>query len=98
MAENYPKRRSDVNVRVMEGETVVLDRQGELIHHLNQTASYIWDRCDGMSPLAEIANQLAEAFDVDPKIAAKDVAVIVLQLRGLNLLEPHREFTLLSEP
>lgn len=98
MAENYPKRRSDVNGRVVEGETVVLDRQGELIHHLNQTASYIWDRCDGMSPLAEIANQLAEAFDVDPKTAAKDVAVIVLQLRRLNLLEPHREFTLLSEP
>lgn len=89
MAENYyPKRRSDVSVRVVEGETVVLDRQGELIHQLNQTASSIWDRCDGESTLEEIANRLAEAFDVDSEAAARDVASVVGQLHSLNLLEP----------
>lgn len=88
MAENYyPERRSDVSVRVVEGETVVLDRQEELIHQLNQTASYIWDRCDGKSAMAEIASQLAEEFDIDPETVARDVAGIVGQLQSLNLLE-----------
>ena len=88
MAQNYyPKRRSDVSVRVVEGETVVLDRQEELIHQLNQTASYIWARCDGKSGMAEIASQLAEEFGIDPETVARDVAGIVGQIQSLNLLE-----------
>ena len=83
----YPKHRSDVIVRVVDHETVVLDRQGELIHQLNETAGYIWDRCDGESTVADITNQLAEAFSVDPETARKDGAVIVSQLQQLNLLE-----------
>lgn len=87
MATNCPKRRSGVNARIVEGETVILDQQGGLIHQLNRTASYIWDRCDGRSSLGEIGQQLVEAFDVDSKTAADDVAAIVGQLRRLNLLE-----------
>jgi hypothetical protein len=74
-------------MRIVEGETVILDRPGGLIHQLNRTASYIWDRCDGQSTLVEIGQQLVEAFDVDAKTAADDVAAIVGQLRRLNLLE-----------
>jgi len=76
-----------VTVRVIAGETVILDRRGGLIHQLNQTASYIWDRCDGRSKVAEIADQLTEAFDLDPKTAAKDTVVTVVQLQRLDLLE-----------
>src|SRR6266403_360370 len=70
----HPKRRVDVNVRMVDGEVVVLDRQSDLIHQLNHTASYIWDRCDGQSTVAEIANQLAAAFHVDADTAVQDVA------------------------
>jgi hypothetical protein len=83
----FPKRRSDLYTRVIDGETVVLDRKGSLIHQLNQTASYIWDRCDGKSARAEIASQLAEEFDIDPETVARDVAGIVGQLQSLNLLQ-----------
>ena len=76
-----------MRVRAVDGETVVLDRRGGLIHQLNQTASYIWDRCDGKFTVGEIANQLAEAFDLDPKTATKDTLVTIGQLQGLNLLE-----------
>jgi hypothetical protein len=86
--EDYPKRRSDVNVRVVDGEVVILDRQAELIHQLNHTASYIWDRCDGHSTAAEIATQLVTAFDVDASTAIHDVATTVSQLYRLGLLKP----------
>lgn len=88
LAAYSPRRRSDVRMRVIEGETVVLDRHGGLIHQFNQTASYIWERCDGKSTAAAIAQQLAEAFDVHPATAADDVAAIMRQLQELNLLEP----------
>jgi hypothetical protein len=83
----YPKRRIDVNVRILDGEVVVLDRQAGLIHQLNQTASYIWDRCDGQSTVAEIANQLAAAFDVDVNTAVHDVTTALMQLQRLGLIE-----------
>jgi hypothetical protein len=82
-----PKRRPDVIVRLLDGETVVLDRQAGVIHQLNHTASYIWARCDGQSSIADIAHQLAQAFAVEPTVAARDVHVLVTQLQTLQLLE-----------
>ena len=85
-----PKRRSDVSVRIVEGEALVLvlAPQGDRLHHLNPTATYIWNRCDGTFSEAALVQQLTQAFDVHPEIAAQDVAMILLQLQQLELLEP----------
>jgi hypothetical protein len=85
---HYPKRRSDVHVRVVDGETLILDRQGQSIHRLNPTASAIWQRCDGTATVADIADHLVRAFDVDRPRAAHDAAVLVCQLQQLGLFEP----------
>jgi Coenzyme PQQ synthesis protein D (PqqD) len=82
-----PRRRPDVIARLLDGETVVLDRQTGVIHQLNPTASYIWERCDGQSTIAAIAHQLAHAFAVEPTVAARDVRALVRQLQALQLLE-----------
>ena len=82
-----PKRRTNVNSRTVEGETVVLDRSNKQIHQLNQTASYIWERCDGVSTLQAIAQQLAETFAVDGETAIRDVTAVVVQFHALHLLE-----------
>ena len=74
-------------MRMVEGETVILDRKGGLIHHLNGTAAYIWNCCDGQSPLEGIIQYLTEAFDVDATTATTAVAAMVGQLRQLHLLE-----------
>jgi hypothetical protein len=84
---NHPKRRVDVNVRLIDDEVVVLDRQSDLIHQLNHTASYIWDRCDGQSTVTEIADQFAAAFHVDAHTAIHDVGTTISQLHSLGLLE-----------
>jgi PqqD family protein of HPr-rel-A system len=86
-----PRRRSDVSVRLIEGETVVFDRRAGLIHQLNQTATYIWERCDGTCTVPGLARQLSEDFDVDPAMAEKDVVAIIAQLQKLNLLQADEE-------
>jgi methyltransferase-like protein len=87
MTQDYPERRFDLQARVVEGEMVVLDRKGGLIHQLNQTASYIWERLDGKTPISTIVNMLAESFEVDLKTAERDAAEVASQLQKLNLLE-----------
>jgi Coenzyme PQQ synthesis protein D (PqqD) len=81
------KRRRDVKSRLVDGETVVLDQQAGVVHQLNATASFIWERCDGQSTLTDIAQQLAQAFEVDPHVASCDVNAMIGQLEALHLLE-----------
>jgi hypothetical protein len=85
MAE-HPRRRSDVSARLVEGEMVVLDRERDLVHQLNLTATFIWDRCDGQSTAQEIARQLINAFHVDPRTAEASVAAALQQFERLGLL------------
>lgn len=82
-----PKRRLDVGARLIDGEAIVLDRQAGLVHQLNRTASYVWERCDGHSTVTDIAHQLAHAFDVDPTVAIHDVQMIIRQMHDSHLLE-----------
>jgi Coenzyme PQQ synthesis protein D (PqqD) len=82
-----PKRRPGIKSRLVDGETVVLDRQESVIHQFNHTASYIWERCDGQSTLMDITHQLAHAFQIDPQVAARDVHAMIRQLEELHLLE-----------
>jgi hypothetical protein len=87
MADDYPKQRSDISIRVIEGETVVLHLSAGQIHRLNPTASFIWDRCDGHRTAAEIADELTELFDVDYETAREAVRTTLRQLAGLGLLD-----------
>ncbi len=88
LAERYPKKRANVRARVVDEETIVLDRRQGLIHQLNHTAGFIWERCDGRCTLEEIATRLVETFDVDFNTAVDDVRKIVEQLEERKLLEP----------
>jgi len=88
MTAQYPQQRSDVRVCRVEEEMIVFDRRCGLIHQLNPTARYIWERCDGTATVADIAQHLAEAFGVDPQTAAADVVALMEQLHTLELLAP----------
>ena len=83
-----PRRRSDVSARLVEGEMVVLDRSADLVHQLNQTASFIWELCDGRSTAGGIADRLVDAFDVDPASAEAAVTATLREFEQLGLLAP----------
>ena len=85
--EPRPKRRSDLNYRTIDGETVILNRKEGRLHQLNPTASFIWDCCDGNWNIAEIVDRLAGAYEVDASTARKDVEEVISNLRNSNLLD-----------
>jgi hypothetical protein len=82
-----PKQRSDLNVRIIDGEMLILDRRGALIHQLNKTASVAWEHCDGNYSIEDIVNRFIELYEVEPETAIKDVTKVVAQFRDLHLLE-----------
>ena len=86
-----PKRRDDLTIRMVDGEIVVLDQKGGLVHQFNLTASLIWQHCDGKTTIDEIANDLVETYQVDFKTALKNVGEIVKQLCDLGLLASSQE-------
>jgi len=91
MVGDYPKRRSDLSLRDIEGDTVVLDRVAKQVHRLNPTASFIWHRCDGHRTVGAIADELVGSFDVDPVTAKEAVIAALHQFDGLGLLDHARD-------
>jgi hypothetical protein len=85
--DTRPLKRSDLNVRVVDGETLVLDLTSGLIHQLNPTANLVWEHCDGQSSIGEIANHLLQLYEVDVETAVNDVTEAVERLRELGLME-----------
>ena len=82
-----PKRRPDLRTRIIDGETVVLDRREQFVHQFNPTASYIWEHCCGAYTPDEITIRLCRAFAVDFPRARRDVLATLERLRDVKLLE-----------
>ena len=87
----FPKRRSDVTVREVDGELLVLDHRTERVHQLNATAVYIWNQCDGATSVADISKAIAMEYGLDTHPAEADVVRTVAQFRALDLLESAEE-------
>jgi hypothetical protein len=83
----YPKRRSNLNWRTIDGETLILNREEGRLHQLNPTASFIWGCCDGNSSIEEIVNRLAGVYEVDAVTAWKDVEDVLSNLRSSKLVQ-----------
>lgn len=75
-----------MRIEEVDGEVLVLDDENGYIHQLNDTASFVWRQIDGKSSCEEIAERLADAFEVDVADAAKDVAVLIEKFHEMNLL------------
>lgn len=86
MESCMPVVRDDLVLRRVGEETLILDRAGERIHQLNETASHVWSRCDGRTARSVVAQELATQYGVSSADAARDIEVLLSQLRQLGLL------------
>jgi hypothetical protein len=80
------KRREDLKVQEISEELLLLDEQLGQVHHLNPTASFVWQRCDGHMSESEIVQQLVATFDVKADVATLDVSEILRQLCDMGLI------------
>jgi hypothetical protein len=62
-------------------------RLGRLQCELNETARFIFDRCDGTRSIETLARAVASEYEVDLDTARTDVATCVTELREMGLVQ-----------
>ncbi len=60
---------------------------GRVQCELNETARFIFDRCDGSRSSEDIAHALSSEYDIDLATARTDVAACVAELREMGLVQ-----------
>lgn len=82
-----PTPRADVIFQDVDGDSLILDKSGGLIHQLNATASFIWQNCDGINSIESISNILVENYSVVEQDAQRDVLAVIANFKELSLLQ-----------
>ena len=84
--ESKPLVRDDLQYRELDDGGVIYDTAAERIHTLNLTAAYVWNSCDGVHNLLEIASDLHEQTKAPLETALKHVHEAVLYFENEGLL------------
>ena len=81
------RRLEGMMIRDLESELLLLDSQGDQIHQLNPTASFIWRHVDETNSPEGLADLLVQAFDVESHVALRDVVDTLKRFESLNLVK-----------
>ena len=87
-AECKPAHHPNAAWREIDGEVVIISPEDSVLHELNETASFIWKQATGELTGRQIAERLAEEYDVEPSAALADAAELLDHLERKNLLVP----------
>jgi hypothetical protein len=80
-----PKKSDDLEVDEVEDGFVVYQPDRERVHYLNPTANLILELCDGTLTAAQIAELIAQTFDLAvPPSQEVDEALAKLEAEGLT--------------
>jgi PqqD family protein of HPr-rel-A system len=82
-----PKVREGLTIVELDGEAVVYDEETTELHHLNRTATIVFDLCDGTTTMAEMAADLSAVFGVPVHEVEPQVRALIRRFRKVDLLE-----------
>jgi hypothetical protein len=80
-----PARAESLSVQSVGEDLLILDQGSGTIHQLNQTAALIWRKCGEGLSAQELAQLLAENYEIGEDVARRDVAETLEKLQALNL-------------
>ena len=85
-------RSERVVARVVAGETLIVPvraRVGDLasIYSFNGTGSLIWKLLESPRTVVQLATAVAQAYDVEPAQAERDVTSFVSEMKSVGLVE-----------
>ena len=85
-------RSQAVVARVVGGETLIVPvraKVGDLasIYSFNGTGSLIWKLLESPRTVAQLATAVAQAYEVDPAQAERDVTNFVSEMKSVGLVE-----------
>jgi hypothetical protein len=72
--------------REVGGELMLYDATGKVVHVLNDTARFVWERCDGKHSADDILVEAQKAYDASADAARADIHECLATFRKLSLL------------
>ena len=86
-----PRKRADVLELDMGDGVVLYDSQSRLVHHLNPSASILWQLSDGDANVAQLAGEVSEEFRLSSVEVRQQFLGLVAELDVLGLVEDANE-------
>ena len=74
-----------VVTRVVDGEAVIVEPQKGMVNVINTVGSRIWELLDGKHTVAEIANVIADEYEVSPEQALSDTMEFIEDIESKRL-------------
>jgi len=80
------QKNPDLAWREIDDETVIISPHDSVMHELNDTGSFLWKNIDGKKSAAELAELLAENYQVAPDIALSDAQALLEEMSSRKLV------------
>jgi hypothetical protein len=94
MLQKYVDRRDGGYIwREVGGEIIILTRDGEWIHTLNEVGSEIWKLADGKMTVNELISKICEEFEINRETAEQDTIKFIQKLLKKDLITLHEKLT-----
>jgi hypothetical protein len=84
---NKPRQKPDYRLEILDGELLLYHPGQTKILYCNQTASLIWQLCDGRRTAQEIITLLGESFPEAAETVAADVEATLQQFLRHGAIE-----------
>jgi hypothetical protein len=81
------KVRDDLAVAELDGESVIYDQREDGLYHLNQSATMVFQLCDGSATTDQIALDIAEVGELPYDTVLAQVQTVVTSFEDLGLLD-----------
>ena len=72
--------------REIDQETVIISPNDSVMHELNETGSFLWKNIDGKKSAAELAELLAENYEVTKDVALSDTQSLLEEMSSRKLV------------
>jgi Coenzyme PQQ synthesis protein D (PqqD) len=82
-----PRARAELAVAEIDGEAVVSDPVPGQLHYLNHSAALVFGLCDGRTTIAEMAEAIGDAYEMDVRELDGQIRPLLRQLKDAGLLE-----------
>lgn len=86
-----PARRPEIEAVDVDGELVLWDPVGRMVHRLDPVGSLLWPFLDGTASVAELAEDASEVWGVSSSQARVAIEALVEQLAKARLLTAEDE-------
>lgn len=85
-----PIKRAEILELDMGDGFIVYNHESNLVHHLNPSASIMWQLCDGDATVKDLAQEIAEEYQLEMDRVRYEVAGLIGELDTLGLVEDAR--------